>query len=204
MLGLLDPSLDLREVRTPDATHFVLADRLEEFRKDNEMIDERPAWESKRGVLTAEHARRTIAQLLAEDRSEIAQAYGLPSASLDPTLGAAATALVIPINGIITTLNESFLLRQIARARQEDVNLVFFQLNTEGGLFEEANKIATAISELKDIRTVAFLDDRAMGVSSLIALACDEIVFQPGSQHGRRHGFRWSTTAEPRRSSTTV
>ena len=43
-----------------------------------------------------------------------------------------------------------------------------------------ADKIAETILRLENIKTIAFIDDRALGVTALIALACDEIVFKQG------------------------
>jgi membrane-bound serine protease (ClpP class) len=184
LLGLLDAGRDLREVRTPDATHYVLAENLDAFRRDQTVVEEHPAWDSRRGVLGAEQARKTIVGLLASTRDELASVYRLPSTATDPTLASVASALVIPIKGAITTLSESYLLRQIARVPAEKVNLVVFDIDSEGGLYEEADKIAKAIAGLKDVRTIALVDERALGVSVLIPLACDEIVLTPHARMG--------------------
>ena len=185
LIGMLDPSLDLREVRTADGgTHFVLREHLDTFKTDHQVLEEKAAWGGRRGVLTAEHARRTIAKRLTDDKSEIAEIYNLPSTSLDPTLQATVRAILIPISGPINPLNESYLLRQIARVKAEKANVILFEINSEGGLYEEANKIADAIAALEEIKTVAYINDRAMGVSALIPLACDEIIFQQDARMG--------------------
>ena len=64
------------------------------------------------------------------------------------------------------------------------MNLVFFKINSQGGLNTSANNVATMIADTKDMKTVAYVDDRALGVSTLIALACDDIVFRKGGQMG--------------------
>ncbi len=198
LIGMLDPSLDLREVRTADGgTHFVLREHLDTFKTDHQVLEEKAAWGGRRGVLTAEHARRTIAKRLTDDKAEIAEIYNLPSTSLDPTLQATARAILMPISGPINPLNESYLLRQIARAKAEKANVILFEINSEGGLYEEANKIADAIAALEEIKTVAYIDDRAMGVSALIPLACDEIIFQQDARMGDvRHQITGSGEVE--------
>jgi membrane-bound serine protease (ClpP class) len=184
LLGLLDSSRDLREVRTPDATHYVLAENLDAFKRDQTVVEERSAWDSRRGVLGAESARKTIVGLLASSRDELATVYRLPSTATDPTLLGAASALVIPIKGAVTTLSESYILRQIARLPSEKVNVVVFDIDSEGGLYEEADKIAKAIAGLEGIRTIALVDERALGVAALIPLACDEIALTPHAKMG--------------------
>lgn len=184
-LGMLEPSRDLRMVRTADGgTHFVFQENLEGFQQDRQVLSEEPAWGGQRGVLTAEQARRGVARLLADDRAVIAETYTLPSTALDPTLHATARALRIKIEGRLNPLSESYLLQQIARARAEGVNLLIFDINSAGGLFAEAGKAADAIAALEDIKTVAYIDDRALGVSALIPLACDQIIFRKGSRMG--------------------
>jgi membrane-bound serine protease (ClpP class) len=184
LLGLLEPSRDLREVRTAAGTRFVLKENLEAFAKEHAVLDERSAWEGSRGVLTPEHARRTIVKLTAESPSAVAEWYGLPSTAIDPTLAAPADAMLIPIKGRVDALAESYLLRQIAQAREARVNLILFEINSEGGLFDAADQVASAILALEGIRTVAYVDDRALGVTALVALACDEIVLRQGARLG--------------------
>jgi membrane-bound serine protease (ClpP class) len=186
LLGMLDPSADLREVKTGDRqTHYVLAEHLAEFKKTHQVVDDQPAWEGgRRGILTAERSRRTFVKRYAENRAEVASAYGLPTASDDPTLGGPINPVRIRIEGPINASKESYLLRKIAEARQERVNLIFFEIDSEGGIDGPANKVADRIARLKDIKTVAYVEERALGVSSLIALACDEIVMRKGARMG--------------------
>ncbi len=44
--------------------------------------------------------------------------------------------------------------------------------------------MAGLIADTKDMKTVAYIDDRATGVSTLMALACDDIVFRRGAMMG--------------------
>jgi membrane-bound serine protease (ClpP class) len=186
LLGLLDKDANLLAVRTADRqTHYVLADHLDEFKKTHHVVEEQPAWEGgRRGVLTAEDARRGFAKLLADDRAKIREVYRLPSTADDPTLGGVIRPVRIKIEGPLDTIQESYLRRRIAQARQEQVNLIFFELNSPGGLETPANNIADLLSGLKDMKTVAFVNDRALGVTSLVALACDEIVFSKSGRMG--------------------
>jgi membrane-bound serine protease (ClpP class) len=186
LLGMLDPDAELLEVRTADRqTHFVLKEHLAAFRKSHQVIDERPAWEGgRRGVLVAERARGTISKLFADDRNAIKEAYHLDSTSDDPTSGGKINPVLIRIEGPIDQVKESYLARRIKQAKQEQANLIIFDIDSPGGVNQPADTIADAIAHLKEIKTVAYIDDRATGVTALVALACDEIVFHKGSRMG--------------------
>jgi membrane-bound serine protease (ClpP class) len=198
MLGLLDPDSDLREVRTADRqTHYVLASRLDEFKKTHTVVEDQAAWEGgRRGVLTAERARGGLVKLLADDRAKIAEVYGLPSTSDDPTLGGPVNPVLIRIDKEISQVEESYLSRRIAQAKQEKANLIIFDIDSAGGLDHPAANIADAIANLKGIKTVAYIDDRATGVTTLVALACDEIVFRKGARMGELTQVRDGNNAQ--------
>ncbi len=189
--GLLDRDADLKLVRTADRqVHYVLADRLPDFLKANPVADAdvQPAWEGgSRGVLAAKRARdEGFSKLIAEDRAQIANVYHIGTRALanDPTLLQEAKPVWIPIVGRIDPIKEASLRRRVDQARREGVNLVFFQISSPGGLIGPADNVAALIAEIKDMKTVAYVEDRATGVAALVALACDEIVMAHGAQIG--------------------
>lgn len=187
LIGMLDRNTDLRRVKTAEGrAHYVLAERMAEFRKTHSVIDDQPAWDAGgRGVLTAERARSEgFVKQVAENRAEVARAYNLAGAADDPTLAQEISPVLIRIEGPLDPYQESYLRRRVAQARLEKDNLIFFQINSEGGLVHPADGIADLIAGIKDMKTVAFIDDRALGVATLVALACDDIVFGKGSQMG--------------------
>ena len=186
LLGMLDPDADLREIRTVEGqTAFVLAANLAEYKKTHAVDSEKPAWEGgRRGILTAERARGLFAKLQAETRAEVAEAYRLPGTTDDPTLGGTINAVLIRVDKPIDQVMESYLKRRIAQARAEKVNLIVFDMDCPGGLNHPADLIAEAVAGLKDIKTIAYINDRAVGLSALLALACDEIVFRKGGTLG--------------------
>lgn len=185
LLGLLEPARDLRQVRTADgSTHFVLAENLKAFKEGHQVLEDLPAWEGRRGVLSPARARQTIARLQAEDRARVAEAYNLASTAIDPTHGTPTNPILIPIHGRLDPLAESFIERQIVRAKEEGANFIVFEIKSEGGLYDSANKIAEAIARLEGIKTVGFIDGQALGMAALVPLACDQIVMRKGSQFG--------------------
>ncbi len=187
LLGMLDRNADLHAVRTADKqVHYVLADNLPEFRRSHQVIEDQPAWEGgRRGVLTAKRARdEGFSKLTADNAAEVANVYRLAGHDEDPTLGQVIKPVWIQIQGPLDTVKKSYLTRRVEQARQERVNLIFFQINSEGGLSTAADSVADMIAGIKDMKTVAYIDDRAMGVSSLVVLACHDIVFHKGARMG--------------------
>ncbi|CAN5657012.1 hypothetical protein BH23PLA1_BH23PLA1_03840 [soil metagenome] len=188
IVGMLDRQADLRKVRTATGeTEYVLAADLQEYKQFAQVVDDRPAWDAgSRGVLTAQRARdEGFVELLARDRAEVARAYGITGLSNDPTLGAdEINPIWIRVDRAIDVTQESYLRRRIAQARREGINLIFFEFDTEGGLDGPADSVAELIDSLDEIRTVAYVHERALGVSALMVLACDEIVFHNGATMG--------------------
>ncbi len=189
LIGMLDRNADLRAVRTADKqVHYILADELPAFRKTHQVIADEPAWEGgQRGILTSRRARQEgFSKLTADNPAEVARAYRLAgqAAANDPTLGQVIRPVWIQIRGPLDTVKKSYLIRRIEQARQERVNLVLFQVDSEGGLDSAADAIADTIAGIKEMKTVAYIDDRAMGVASLVALACNDIVFRKGARMG--------------------
>ena len=172
LLGMLDRDADLRLVRTADkALHYILAENLDEFRKTNQVTDEHAAWEGgQRGVLTARRARAEgFCKAIVENPAEVAHIYqiGGQSAVEDPTLGQALRPIWIKITGPLDPVKVGYLSRRIEQARQEKVNLVFFQIDSPGGLDSAADSIADQIASITDMKTVAYIEDRALGVAAL-------------------------------------
>ncbi|WP_406696853.1 NfeD family protein [Singulisphaera sp. Ch08] len=189
LLGLVDRTADLRVIRTTDKQiHYVLADNLAEFKKTHQILEDVPAWEGgQRGVITAKRAREEgFSKLTTDYPAELVKIYRISGRSTadDPTLGQVLRPVWIKIDGPLDTVQRSYLTRRIEQARQEKVNLVFFEINSEGGIDMPADGIADMIAGIKDMKTVAFINDRAIGVSILAALACNEIVFRKGSEMG--------------------
>ncbi|GAC1467267.1 MAG: hypothetical protein NVSMB9_08700 [Isosphaeraceae bacterium] len=192
LLGMLDRDASLHSVRTANKQrHYVLEQNLESFRKTHEVVEDVPAWEGgRRGVLFAARAREQgFSQLTADSPVEVARHYNLAgqSAAGDPTLGQVVKPVWINIQGPIDTVKKSYLSRRIAQARKEQANLVFFQINSMGGIDTAADAVSDMISEIKDMKTVAFIDDRALGFAALAALSCRDIVFRKGALMGDVH-----------------
>ncbi len=188
-LGLLDRDADLRSIRAGDGqVHYRMADEVDEFARTHQVVSNTPAWDgTRRGVFMAARAREEgFTKLLTDDIVELFNTYRISSNGLanDPSLLAEPKAVWIKIDGQVNAIMERFIAQRIQKARLDGVNLIFFQINSGGGVDIAADKIATLVASLTDIKTIAYVDDRATGVAALIPLACDEIVFRKGSRIG--------------------
>ncbi len=188
-LGLLDRDLDLRVVRTADKqVHYLLADELADFSKTHQIIENNSAWEgTQRGLLLASRAREQgFTKLLSDDILEVFSTYRIATSGIanDPSLLSEPKAVWIKVEGQINAIKERFIAQRVQKARNEGVNLIFFEINSAGGIDLAASNIAQLLSELKDVKTIAYIDDRATGVAALIPLACDDIVFRKNARMG--------------------
>ncbi len=182
--GMLDPSFNLREVRTGDGkVFFVPAAELEEFRRLNQVVSDAPAWnDGPPGVLTADRARNlSIASLVIDQRAKLISAYDLEADLAGPGSPGEIRPVVIAIEGPIDAVKLAYVKRRIGQSvAEKNENLLIFRINSEGGDIEAIDAITTAIAGLdpQKVKTVAFIADRAVGLAALIPLACDEIVIR--------------------------
>jgi membrane-bound serine protease (ClpP class) len=189
LLGMLDRDADLRLVRTADKTiHYKLPENLKTFRQKNDVIEDLPAWDGgQRGVLSAQRAREEgFCKRTAENSADVAAIYriGGQSAIEDPTLGQAIRPVWIKLEGPLDNVMVSYLTRSVEQARQEKKNLLFLQINSPGGIETAGDDLADKVAGIKDMKTVAYVDDRALGVAALVPLACRDIVFKKSARMG--------------------
>jgi membrane-bound serine protease (ClpP class) len=189
LLGMLDRDADLRLIKTGDKSlHYVLAENMKNFRQKNDVVDDHPAWEGgQRGVLIAERAREEgFCKRTAESSDEVRGLYriGRQSAIEDPTLGHEIRPMWIKLEGKLDTVMVSYLTRSLELARQQKKNLLFLQIDSTGGVETAGDDLADKIAAVKDMKTVAFVDDRATGAAALVPLACRDIVFKKSARMG--------------------
>lgn len=76
-----------------------------------------------------------------------------------------------------------YISRVISEAEKENADAIIFKINTFGGRVDAATQIKDAILSSK-IKTVAFINNRAISAGALIALSCNKIIMVPGSSIG--------------------
>jgi membrane-bound serine protease (ClpP class) len=101
------------------------------------------------------------------------------------TIGAFAQQKVYVghIDGEIDLGLAPYVSRVISEAEKENADAIIFKINTFGGRVDAATQIKDAIIGSK-IRTVAFINNRAISAGALIALSCKNIIMVPGSSIG--------------------
>ncbi len=87
------------------------------------------------------------------------------------------------INGEIDLGMAPYIKRIINEAEKNSASAIIFHINTFGGRVDAATQIKDAILNSK-IKTIAFIDKRAISAGALIALSCEKIVMVPGSSMG--------------------
>ena len=90
---------------------------------------------------------------------------------------------IIPIEGMIDLGLPLTVKRGIADAEAKNADYIIFMVNTFGGRIDAATEIKDAIIAA-DIKTVAFVNSRAISAGALITLSCDEIIMTKGSTIG--------------------
>lgn len=73
--------------------------------------------------------------------------------------------------------------RVVAEAESNFADAIIFKINTFGGRVDAATQIKDAILNSK-VKTIAYIDKRAISAGALIALSCVKIVMVPGASIG--------------------
>ena len=90
---------------------------------------------------------------------------------------------VARIDGEIDLGMAPYIKRIISEAEKNSAAAIIFQINTFGGRVDAATQIKDAILNSK-VKTIAFIDKRAISAGALIALSCEKIVMAPGATMG--------------------
>src|SRR3954467_3826661 len=93
-------------------------------------------------------------------------------------------AAVIPIRGEINDYSRDAFLRRLDKARALGAKVVIVELDTPGGLVTSALDISRTIRGLRDLHTIAFINNKAYSAGAMIALACDEVIMVPNAVIG--------------------
>ncbi len=105
---------------------------------------------------------------------------------------------VVPVKGVIDLGLVPFIQRVLNEAQKNQAAAVVLDINTFGGRVDAAVQIRDALLN-SPVRTIAFIDKRAISAGALISLAAQTIVMAPGSTIGAatpvQSGPAGSTTA---------
>ncbi|MFJ7754974.1 NfeD family protein [Peribacillus muralis] len=89
----------------------------------------------------------------------------------------------VPIEKTVEKGLTAFLERALNTAEAADADLVIFEVNTPGGAVDAAGEIAKLLSD-SPVKTVAYVNNRALSAGAYIALSADEIYMVPSATMG--------------------
>ncbi|MBU4485793.1 MAG: nodulation protein NfeD [Candidatus Delongbacteria bacterium] len=92
-------------------------------------------------------------------------------------------ATLIKVEGMIDNGIAFYIERSIQTAKDNNSEVIIFEINTFGGRVDSATKIKDDILN-SPIQTVAYINKRAISAGALIALSCKKIVMADGSSIG--------------------
>lgn len=90
---------------------------------------------------------------------------------------------IAEVEGTIDLGLAPYIKRVITEAENNLADAVIFRVNTFGGRVDAATQIKDAILNSK-VKTIAFIDKRAISAGALISLSCEKVVMVPGASIG--------------------
>ncbi|WP_240501862.1 nodulation protein NfeD [Bacillus sp. MUM 13] len=90
---------------------------------------------------------------------------------------------IVPIENTVEDGLYAFLSRALDKAEKDHASLVIFEINTPGGLVDSAGKIAKILGNTP-LKTVAYVNNRALSAGAYIALNADQIYMVPSGVMG--------------------
>jgi membrane-bound serine protease (ClpP class) len=109
--------------------------------------------------------------------------FGATVAHRVPAQTSAPVVYVVAIEGIIDLGLAPFLARTIREARAAGAAAVLLDINTFGGRVDAAVAMRDALVNAP-VRTIAFVNQRAISAGALIAIACDTVIMSKGGTIG--------------------
>ena len=99
-------------------------------------------------------------------------------------LGQLPRPVWIHLEGPLDTVMVRHLTHRVEQAREEKANLLILQINSPGSSDTVVDALGDLISRIEDMKTVAYIEDRAVGLAALVPLACHEIVLKKSARLG--------------------
>lgn len=198
--AMIDPSRQLWRVRLQSGnadqprieTRVATREEVETLRQTGAIIEQADVIKDAGVVGTFQgSAARELGILVTQTaltRVDVAQLYHLSREALrePPDDEGLKKVRLIRVTGVINTLQESFLVRQIDRAADAGATLLVFEIDSPGGELLASINLAQTVADLdaRKIRTVAYVPRQALSGAAIIALGCDEIYLHSSATIG--------------------
>lgn len=190
-MGMVDKELEVLKVETEVSPEYVLRSELPELKAKHTIQSEKVLKRAgELGRFSGREGRAMgFVKYLAADRDAVAKALGLPSESLedDPSAGGDWKPLLVRIKGPVSGAQVSLVERKIEDTiRAGEANFVCVSIDSPGGSPEDSLTLANRLADLNrsEVRTVAFVSEKALGDAALVALACDQLVMSENAVIG--------------------
>lgn len=201
-LAMLDPALEVLQVKTEFGTEYVSPEGLKKLREQDKAIQGEPEVliaAGQPGQFTGAEARQhRFINYLASRPREVARALELPPQAVeeDFELKGDPIPMCVWIRGPIEPKKLSQVRTMIDREiRDRNVNFVCVRIESAGGdptaSIELANYLALDLDP-GEVRTVAYIDSEARSDAALLALACDRVVMRQGAILGGSGAYAFS------------
>lgn len=109
--------------------------------------------------------------LHAQSKSSVPPAPGQPAA-------------VVSLVGEIDDYSRDDLIRRIEKAKSLGAKVVIVSIDSPGGMVTSSMEISRYLKRQTDVRTIAFVKEKAYSGAAMVAVACDEIWMAPNAPLG--------------------
>lgn len=191
VLGMIDRQKEVLWVRIKTgegekATHeskLVLTPEFEQLMQAKAVIEDRRTLKAagSDGMFLGATCRdlNILTANVFEDERQMLAHYRLGSDTLKEqfTAGNDLKVAMIRIHGVIDTMYEEYLHRQIQRQISGGVNMLIFEVDSPGGMLEPCVRLAGIFADCADdkVRTIAYIPRQAISGGAIVSFGCDEI-----------------------------
>jgi membrane-bound serine protease (ClpP class) len=189
ILGMLDRRHRVYKVTTarPDM-RYVLEEELKALERDEQIVSKEVLIEAGQlGNFNGDQLRQIgLVAVTAESRGQVAELFGLPAKAAieDVQVGVEWKPVQIRIDDFISVLTKEYVLRHVKQELDRGRNFFIFEIDSYGGDANAGMELAEFIRDMSDVKTVAYVPNKAISAAAFIALGCDEIVMHPEAKLG--------------------
>lgn len=94
------------------------------------------------------------------------------------------TVYRIPLDDVVEKALYTFLAQSIEEAEEANAEAIIIEMNTPGGLVDEAENIAMLMADTEDIPIYLYINNRALSAGAFLALYAEEIYMSPNATMG--------------------
>jgi membrane-bound ClpP family serine protease len=198
-IGMLDPSVEVFEVKTETGTEYVTSEGLEALKKrlaTDKPTVLKPAGEPAQ-FSAADGRRIGFVSYLAANRRDVVKALDLPAVAVedDPSLAGGWRAMRVDLTGPMLAKKVDQVQKLIEdQIRLNDINFVCLWIDSPGGSAVDAMRLADFLAFLDPsrVRTVAYIPSEARSDAALVAMACDQVVVHANTTLGGAGAYELS------------